>query len=193
MEIITRPVARERRVGHLLVNAGCAVLIAVALLFIVPALFGLQRYVITGGSMSGTFEVGSVAFEKVVPVGDLAVGDVITYAPPAESGIDTLVTHRIVAIDGDSFRTKGDANPDVDPWTFKLTEAMQPRLSFTVPWVGYLFIALADQAIRILLIGVPAAIIALLSLGELVRALRHPDQDTPAKTHSLDHHLPAGA
>ena len=133
---------------------------------------GLQRYVIMGGSMTGTYDLGSVVFEEVVPTSELQVGDVITYVPPADSGITTLVTHRIVSIDGDEYRTKGDANPDVDPWTFQLTAATQPSVVAHVPYVGFAFMALADRGTRMALIGIPAGLIALWSLVELVRALR---------------------
>ena len=68
--------------------------------FILPSLFGFQRYVITGTSMTGTIDYGSIAFEEVVPVSELQVGDIITYAPPAGASLDHLVTHRIVAIHG---------------------------------------------------------------------------------------------
>jgi signal peptidase len=131
--------------------------------------------------MTGTYDLGSVVFEENVPVEDLRVGDVITYVPPAESGIKTLVTHRIVAIDGDTFRTQGDANPQVDPWTFELNAATQNRVRFHVPYVGYAFIALGDRATRMAVIGIPAAIIALYSLVELVGALRRkPEGDAEA-------------
>lgn len=144
--------------------------------YLVPGLFGYERYVITGGSMSGTFEKGAVAFEEQVPVADLAVGDVITYVPPADSGVSTLVTHRISSIEpgpeGERvFRTKGDANTDVDPWNFSLVEETQPVVRFTVPHVGFFFIALSDPQIRVFLIGVPAGLIALLALRDLVVAL----------------------
>jgi signal peptidase len=143
-----------------------------ALVFLVPAAFGLQRYTIMGGSMEGTYDLGSVVIEENVPVSELHVGDVITYVPPAESGIDTLVTHRIITIDGTTFQTQGDANPDPDPWTFELTAATQSRVTSSVPYVGYLFIALGDRSTRMVVIGVPAAIIALASLVELLQALR---------------------
>jgi signal peptidase len=171
VELTTLP-PRTRRGGSLVLNAACVLITLLALLFILPAAFGLSRYVITGGSMSGTIERGAVVFEETVPVADLAVGDIITYLPPAESGLDTLVTHRIVSIDGDTFRTRGDANADVDPWTFQLSSTVQPRVVADVPYVGYLFIALADRGTRMLVIGVPAAIIALLSLRELASGLR---------------------
>ena len=180
MEIATSA-RRPRRRGRILVNLACILVMLFAVAFIVPAAFGYQRYVITGSSMEGSLGLGSVAFEEVVPVADLRVGDVITYRPPADSGVDNLVTHRIVGIEGDVFRTKGDANADVDPWTFQLTSTSQSRVSYSVPYVGYVFLALQDRTLRMLLIGVPAGIIALISLVQLFRVTRRrPDQATAA-------------
>ena len=109
MEIATTH-RRQHRGGRILVNLACALVMLLAVGFIVPAALGFQRYVITGSSMGGSLGVGPIAFEEVVPVNDLRVGDVITYQPPADSGIDHLVTHRIVSIQGDVYRTQGDAN-----------------------------------------------------------------------------------
>lgn len=172
------------RCVRVIANLCLAAVMLASAAFLLPSLFGFERYVITGGSMSGTFERGSVAFEKLVPVADLGVGDVITYLPPADSGITTLVTHRIVkqrpAEDGGMvFRTKGDANEDIDPWTFQLHSAAQPRVEMTVPLIGYLFLALAERDLRVLVVGVPAGLIAVFSLMELLRALR-PDRRTAA-------------
>src|SRR5215211_1501787 len=72
--------------------------LCLAATMLLPAAFGYQRYVITGGSMQGTYDRGSIVFDKAVPVSDLEVGDVITYTPPASSGVDGLITHRIVPI-----------------------------------------------------------------------------------------------
>ena len=154
------------------------------LAYLAPSLFGYDRYVITGGSMTGTYDKGSIAFEKKVPVQDLRVGDVITYVPPASSGVSTLVTHRIITMKKldtgvMQFRTKGDANPDPDSWTFQLVSGEQPVVQHAVPHLGWVFVALADREIRMLVVGVPAGLIALLSAVELVRALtaRRPEAD----------------
>lgn len=153
-------------VGVLLAGAG----------LLLPSLLGYERYVITGGSMSGTFERGSLVFEKPVPVTSLRVGDIITYQPPADSGVADLVTHRIHAVkhtDGRAvLRTKGDANPKPDPWTFVLDADTQPRLTMAVPHAGTVLLLLGDSGNRLLLLGVPAAFVALVSLRELVTALR---------------------
>lgn len=168
---------RGSRLGGALVNVALGLAFLAAIAFLLPSLMGLQRYVIMGGSMEGTYDLGSVVFEEVVPTSELKVGDVITYVPPAESGITTLVTHRIVDIDGDFLRTKGDANPAVDPWTFQLTAETQPRAVAHVPYVGFVFMALADRGTRMAVIGIPAALIALWSLAELARAVRPSRRD----------------
>jgi signal peptidase len=181
VEIETSPRSR-RRYGRVLTNAVYILVSLVALAFIVPAAFGLERYVIAGGSMTGSISRGSVVLEEVVPVTELREGDVITYVPPADAGIDNLVTHRIVEIDGQTFRTKGDANPKADPWTFELTAATQPRVVLDVPFVGYPLLMLQDRNTRMLVIGGPAVVVALLSLRELLRGLRRrPAASEPAE------------
>lgn len=188
-----RSATLRSRAVRVIVNLGLGAVIVVAAGFVVPGLMGFERYVIVGGSMSGTFERGSVAFERLTPVEDLRVGDVITYQPPAESQLATLVTHRIASVretrNGQHvFRTKGDANDDADSWTFVLPEGEQPRVEFTVPLVGYAFMAISDRETRMLLLGVPAGIVcllALLDLGRLAGGARRPV--------ALPVALPAGA
>lgn len=182
-----------QRVGNAAITVAAIIATIVAALMFVPGLMGLDRYVITGGSMSGTFERGALVFERQVPVTDLRVGDVITYLPPADSGLTELVTHRIVAIEPDPaggavpmLRTQGDANADIDPWTFTLADTVQPRVVGWVPAVGWIFIALSDARIRMLAIGVPAVIIALLFLRDLVRgASRRRDESAPTPAAAL--------
>lgn len=176
--------AHSSRAARFLVNLASAVGVVAALALLVPAAFGLQRYVITGSSMAGSLDLGSIAFEEVVPVADLRVGDVITYQPPPASGVDGLVTHRIVSIRGDQFRTQGDAVPHRDPWTFDLVADDQPRLSFAVPYAGYVFMALADRAVRMAALSVPAGIIFLLALRQLVQVLRRRPDRAPSATHA---------
>lgn len=182
MSTVTHDVPRRRvavRAGRALVDLVLVVVTLAGVAYVVPWALGYDRYVITGGSMSGTFEKGSLVLEEKVPVEDLAVGDVITYQPPADSGVATLVTHRISATstteDGvREFVTKGDANPKPDPWTFSLTEDTQPVVRHAVPYVGYALIAMADREVRMIAVGVPASFIALGAMVQLVRGLREP-------------------
>jgi signal peptidase len=162
--------ATARRIAGLI---GWLVVIAAIAALAVPRFLGYDRYVIVSGSMHGTFDRGAVVFSQPKPVADLKVGDVITYMPPAPTGVHHLVSHRLHSIetadDGVTpvFRTKGDANPGEDPWTFSLTAPDQNVMRFSVPVVGYALLALADPHVRMLLVGVPAAFIALMSLLDL--------------------------
>jgi signal peptidase len=160
-----QPRSSRRRIATALASALCVASLALAGLMILPGLFGFQRYVITSGSMTGTYDRGSVVFADVVPVSDLGVGDVITYTPPAGSGPSGLVTHRIASIGQDQFgrplfQTKGDANETADPWTFTLDEGTQARAVFHVPFVGYAVSALSVREVRMIVIGIPALLIA---------------------------------
>src|SRR3954469_22752147 len=79
-------------VGRIAANLGLAALFLGSVAFLLPSLLGYDRYVITSGSMTGTFDIGSIVFDKPVPTADLAVGDVITYLPPESAGVPHLVT-----------------------------------------------------------------------------------------------------
>jgi signal peptidase len=85
------------------------------------------------------------------------------------------VTHRIRSIGRDPktgvpvFRTKGDANKVADPWTFTLPNKSQARVVTGAPYMGFVLAALAQRKLRMVLVGVPAALIALIVLGGLWR------------------------
>jgi signal peptidase len=162
-----------RRVGRLVSGAALAVAALAALLVLAPALLGWERYAIVSGSMSGTYDQGSLVLADVVPVGDLKVGDVITYTPPAG---DHLVTHRISWIGRDDagrriFRTKGDANSIADPWTFRLDRPTQARVRVGIPYAGNALTALGRRDVRMIVIALPALLIAGFSLSRLWRQL----------------------
>jgi signal peptidase I len=165
--------ARVRRAGRFASGAAIAFAALVALLVLAPAVIGWQRYAIVSGSMTGTYDKGSLVLDDVVPVSRLKVGDVITYLPPTG---DHLITHRIAWIGRDQpgariFRTKGDANPVADPWTFKLDRTNQAHVRLGVPYAGYALTALGRRDVRMALIGFPAALIAAFNLAGLWRRL----------------------
>jgi signal peptidase I len=160
------PLAR-RAFGFVL----CAVALVLALAVLVPALLGFQRYVITSGSMSGTYDRGSLVFDRVVATSSLRAGDVITFRPPGHAG---LVTHRIASVrvvrGQRVFTTKGDANRTADVWgAITLHDARQARVAFHVPYIGFGIAALSDRRVRMVVIGLPALLIALGTLSALWR------------------------
>jgi signal peptidase I len=153
--------------AKLFMNALMVLMFLVAGVMLVPAGLGYQRYVILTGSMTGTYDAGSIVFDKPVPTASLKVGDPITYAPPpGASPNHALVTHRIYKITANPdgrrvFQTKGDANRQPDVWKFQLPEATQATVRFHVPYLGFAFEALSVPSVRKLVIGVPALLLAL--------------------------------
>ncbi len=147
-----------------------AIFAAMAITF-VPGLFGYHRYVLVGHSMEPTIHRGSLVFDEIVNVSDLRKGDVITYVPPGNS---EPVTHRLISRKdgkkgGPVFRTKGDNNAIADPRKFQLDKPTQARFAFSVPYVGWLFIALGNPKSRFLLLVIPALLVALSILAKLWR------------------------
>jgi len=168
--------AAIRQAGRWVCGSALLAAVIVAMLVLLPSLFGWQRYAIVSGSMTGTYDRGTLVLDEVVPVADLKVGDVITYLPPSGAGPDHLITHRIAWIGKDQtggriFRTKGDANQVADPWTFRLSQPTQARVRFGVPHVGRVLWALSRKDVRMIIIALPALLIALSTLIALWRQL----------------------
>ena len=162
----TLPLARR---GFGILIAGTALILAVAVL--VPALLGYQRYVITSGSMTGTYDRGALVFDKVVPTSSLRAGDVITFRPPGHAGLVTHRIHTLTSVDGKTvLTTKGDANRVPDAWgPLTLGATSQARVAFQLPYVGFLIAELGDRKHRMIVIGLPALLIALSALAGLWR------------------------
>ncbi|VXB93262.1 hypothetical protein [Nocardioides sp. AX2bis] len=106
------------------------VIAPVFLLVLVPAAFGLERYVMT--SHAGDAPRGSVVLARVVPLGDLEEGDVVTFARAGTSG---LVSGAVVEAGtaGVAVRVDDDELPIGDRTTVA-------RLVLAVPLVGYPFL-----------------------------------------------------
>ena len=147
-------------------NLLMVLMFGIAGVMLVPAALGYHRYIILTGSMTGTYDPGSLVFDKPVPTSSLKVGDPITYAPPpGKSPNQKLVTHRIYKLvpgpDGQrAYITKGDANPRPDNWKFVLKQPTQDKVQFHLPYVGYVFMFLSVREFRTALIGIPALLMA---------------------------------
>jgi signal peptidase I len=193
-----------RRILHVLNWVAFWAVIAVAGLMLVPSLLGYDRYVIVSGSMEPAIGTGSVVYDRAVPVEDLAVGDIITFLPPPEYNPEEPVTHRIheisrapqgTTVNGKAaggalqYRTKGDANKDVDPWTIVFDKPDQARVEHHIEKLGYVYIALSNRWVQLLVIGLPAAVIFVLicialwrEAGDAVAREERQKRARPART-----------
>lgn len=103
-----------------------------------PKIAGHYALVVLSGSMSPTFDTGSVVFVKPVSADEIQKGDVITFRGFA--GSDAFTTHRVVEIhqaaDGPTFTTKGDANRTDDPDPTPGRDLIG-KAGFSIPFLGY--------------------------------------------------------
>ena len=105
--------------------------------------------VVTSDSMEPVLSVGDMIYVKGVAPADIKVGDVITFTPPATYIRGTLVTHRVVGVSYDSnevyFKTQGDNNPSVDPWTVKSSDVVGVQKAM-LPAIGSYFLYMRTPA-----------------------------------------------
>ena len=71
------------------------------------------KKIYTGPSMNPAFKV--LDGLQIIPYRDRMIrpGDVIVFNPP---GLSHRVTHRVISVDSQGIRTRGDNNPYDDPW-----------------------------------------------------------------------------
>lgn len=108
---------------------------AVALPFSVPKLFGYQIYNVLTQSMEPAMPVGSAIYVKRCDPQALRQGDIITFRLSEATGL--VETHRVVENDTQAKQliTKGDANalPDVDPVSY---ERVVGKVVMCIPVLG---------------------------------------------------------
>ena len=123
------------KVCNILSTLILAVLLILALLFIVPMVLGYTELAVLSGSMEPNIHVGSIVYvDKSVQGEELEVGDVVTYS--LQSG--TYVTHRVISTDDDAgtLVTQGDAN-DAPDGEIAYSNILG-RVKFHLPYLGYI-------------------------------------------------------
>lgn len=146
----------------------------VTVLTLLPTMFGLERYVMSGSEMDGLLSRGSVVFERVVPASDLEVGDVVTYQAPAGSGETGLVTHRIVDIRPGVVYTDSDLHAGSDSQRVSTSEApTMSRVVFAIPFVGLPFLLSGGTWMWLGLVVAGGALAAFAAPGTWRRLHRH--------------------
>jgi len=165
---------------------------------------GYQMYVVLSGSMSPTFDTGSIVVIRKTDPKNLVVGDVVTFMGATETG--KTITHRVIEIsteNGLSFTTKGDANNVADSMPLD-PENVIGKVQFSVPYIGYLLEFSKTKTGLYLLIVLPSMIIFLLEIwkiigyfGEKKRTARNPqervleiEQRAAKRTKSVEKEMP---
>lgn len=123
-------------------------------------------YVVRSESMKPTINMGDMVIngpldgpfsEKVKP------GTIISY----QNGL-SLVTHRVLLVDGDTLLTKGDAVEDPDPQTIALSQIKGLYL-FKIPKLGYLSAFMHTKLGWFLVIILPAILLEAFIVKEILK------------------------
>jgi signal peptidase len=157
----------------------CAITIAtIFLIFYRPVSLAGDTYYepVYTGSMEPAIPVGSVVVIKPVDPETLKIGDIICFTLTEP----TSITHRIINITDEGFITKGDANEDPDQWIVK-KENVIGKAILTVPFIGYLGYFVRTPIGFILLIVIPASVIIIMEIRNIVKELRKQKQEQTSK------------
>jgi signal peptidase len=110
-----------------------------------------------------------VVVTKPVAARDVRVGDVITF-PDEER--EELVTHRVRSIhlagERASIETRGDANDASEHWSVA-SDGSVGRVAYHLPLVGYALVWTHGRYARLLLIVIPALLLAAIELRRIWR------------------------
>ena len=166
-------VVAGRIASWLLVAAATIVALGLLAVSVGPRFLPYQALVVRSGSMSPTIPTGSIVFYTKIDAAKVKVGDVIVFAKPGQA--DEKVTHRVFQIGSSStgpfFVTKGDANGAPDDWRIPAVGTGWIAAGH-VPVLGYVLADLQSPAGRLLLLIVPAVLLGLITLYELVTERR---------------------
>ena len=112
--------------------------------------FGLMQ--VLGLAFNSATPVVAVFSESMIPVlqkgdmlfvyndGDYEVGDIVVYYTTHKP---YPIIHRIIEINGDKIRTKGDANSIADPWETPTT-SVYGKTSLKLPLLGWVKIVFTE-------------------------------------------------
>lgn len=157
----------------------CTVTVAaVFLIFYRPvSLAGDTRYEpVYTGSMEPAIPVGGIVIIKPVNPETLREGDIICF----QLSESTSVTHRIINVTDEGFKTKGDANEDPDQGIVE-KEDIIGKVIFIIPFIGYLGYFVRTPLGFILLIILPAGLIIIIETGNIAKGLRKQKQEQTSK------------
>jgi signal peptidase len=142
----------------------------------VPSVFGYRVYMVLSGSMSPTFDTGSVVFVRPEDPAIIRKGDIITFSG---EGSDMLTTHRVVDVqneEGLKFITRGDANNVDDPKPVP-AENVVGRVHGSLPYLGYLMGFAQTRRGLIFLVFIPGVLVILFELRNIFKYMRETDQE----------------
>jgi len=142
------------------------VLLAAAL----PLALGGTSMVVQSGSMTPAIRTGDVVAVRPIAPTEAAIGDIVTFEDP--DGSERLLVHRVRAISrsGDEVEvtTQGDANTTQEHWKVAVDGTIG-TVVFRIPLLGFATGWINAPAGRVLLLVVPALLLAVSLLSRIWR------------------------
>jgi signal peptidase len=139
-------------------------LVPLTIFLVASWLLGWQLVSVQTGSMSPTFEVGSLVVVGPVDPADVEIGMAIAYVDPADPA--RLVTHRVVGLAPGTqlaFVTRGDANATADPNPVP-ARLIRGRALWHITYLGTVMDWLQWPRSFLLLVVAPSVLLALSEL-----------------------------
>jgi signal peptidase len=134
-----------------------------------PLLSRYRLMTVLSGSMTGTFNTGSVVVVEKTDPDTLQPGAIITFRNPAKPSM--IVSHRIVGIRNGMLITKGDANNVADPVPVPKQDVIG-KVVWHVPDLGYIFHFTSQKTGFVLLLILPGLFLFASGLWSIFRALQ---------------------
>jgi signal peptidase len=133
-------------------------------------------------SMVPAFRPGDLIITKAEPASSVKVGQVVALPIPGEPG--QRYVHRIIKVtmrDGKPLvRTKGDANPEPEPYTLRIDSPSVPVVIASAPGLGRMTTLLRHGWLR-LMIGALTIGCGAIAAKRLVQSVRHPVGHAPTE------------
>ena len=143
-----------------------------------PFVFGRAVLWVETGSMEPEIPTGSFILVRKSRGEEIATGDAITFVCTDENSrvFGMLITHRVVAVTEDGYRTKGDNSPATDEWTVKPTDvvAVYKRNLPVLTFFGKLFKSPVGITAILLVFAISSAA---LYVPDVVNAIRGDDEE----------------
>jgi signal peptidase I len=153
--------------------AAIAAAAAIGLALALPNVAGWHSFTVLSGSMEPAIHTGDIVMVRPVSPAELRVGDVVTFKDPADRA--RLITHRLSSFRARSgsfeMVTRGDANNTPERWSVPASGRLG-RVAYRVPYAGYLLAQLGGRYGRILLIALPALLLAAYEVARIWRPVR---------------------
>lgn len=130
---------------------------------------GTVRFMtVTGSSMEPTITANDIIIVTPTDKDQLAIGDVIAFRHQFDNALyPATITHRIVGLAKDGYRTKGDAYADADDYVVAHEEVIGV-MRFKLPILGALVHFADTGAGLVTLVLVPALVIIALEVRKII-------------------------